>query len=403
MEKYRKAGVASLWLYFIISSLTTLHEYPSIVTGQGWYLGTKILLQSTLLWLCFWYKQKPYGVMPNLLVGIHVMVSNIHGLFFSPWYVFSFVEMIIAYSFLFPLPRKHFNILLILGTLGFLGTSVFLHEQVFTWLYASTPIDLVTTMVAAAAVAWLSHHFFTADRTMREELVRRFAIVGVQTASVVHDLKSMLSAPRLYTDMLKQRISSQDQELCHLIGELEKQLLGINQAVTSLNQMVALQDQQKEAFAVREISAEVAETVGLESRRIQFEIQGDLQTLGEKALMKSIIFNIMMNSIHAFRENKITNPMIRILCDEGGFALIDNAGGYPSKVLDAISGSSFDGMGMGLFLVCNGVQSLGGKVSFANIADGAQVRISLPPIDKGGRGRKLWSLTRASQHDSESL
>ncbi len=390
MEKYKKASIVGLCLYFVISTLITFQEYPAVLEGRELYLGTKIILQIWLLGICIWYPMNPYGLGPNIMVGIHVIVSNIHGQFFSPWYVFSYVEMILAYSFLFPVPRKPFNILLVVGTAAFLVISIYRYDEVHRWMYESQPMDLVTTTVSAAIVAWVCHNFFTADRTYREELVRKFGIIGVQAATIVHDIKSMLSAPRLYTDLLKQKIPQSDPELSSLVDSLEKQLMNINRAVTGLNQVVALQDQKKEEFSIRDVVIEVGETLSLQSRNIELQTRDDLRMITEKALVKSILFNIMMNSIHAFRRNKISHPLIRVVCDGDAFVISDNAGGFPEEILRSIADyrfDAFDGTGMGLFLVWNGVQTLGGRVYFANGIDGAQIRISVP-LRTQAQGRK---------------
>jgi signal transduction histidine kinase len=382
LGKYKKASIVALWLYFVISTFVTFHEYPSVLEGRELYLGSKVVLQIWLLGICIWYPMNPYGLWPNVAVGIHVVVANMHGQYFSPWYAFSYVEMILAYSFLFPVPRRAFNILLVLGTSAFLMVSVYRYEDVFKWMYESQPLDLITTIVSAAVVAWMCHNFFTADRTYRQELVRKFGIIGVQAATIVHDIKSMLAAPRLYTDLLKQKIPQDDPELGLLVDGLEKQLLNINRAVTGLNQVVALQDQKKEEFSIRDIVGEVGETLSLQSRNIELQTRGDLRMISEKALVKSILFNIMMNAIHAFRRNKIANPVIRVFCDEDAFVISDNAGGFPEEILKSIANyrfDSFDGTGMGLFLVWNGVQTLGGRVYFSNGIDGAQIKISVPP------------------------
>jgi len=378
LDKFKKASIIALWLYFIISTLITFHEYPSIKEGQDLYLGTKVLLQIWLLGICIWYPKNSFGKWPNLMVGIHVVVSNIHGQYFSPWYVFSYVQMILAYSFLFPLSRWLFNILLALGTTAFLAVSIYRYEAVYDWVYESRPADLVTMTVSAAVVAWISHNFFTADRTYREDLVRKFGLIGVQTATIVHDIKSMLAAPRLYTDLLKQKIPADDLEIKTLVENLEKQLFNINRAVTALNQVVALQDQKIEKVSISHIVFEVSEALGLQSRNIELQIHGDMQLMTEKALVKSILFNLMINSIHAFRRNKIHQPSIRVHCEADGMVVSDNAGGFPEEILESIASyrfDAFDGTGMGLFLVWNGVKTLGGRVEFANGNDGAQIRL----------------------------
>lgn len=380
MERYKKASVIALWVYFLISTVITVYEYQAINVGKDLYLFLKIILQIWLLGLCIWIKKDPYGVAPNLWVGIHIILSNIHGQYFSPWYLFSFAEMIIAYSFLFPLPRRYFNVLLLFGSVSFLGVSLYRYEAVSQWVYQARPEDLWTMVISAAAIAWLSHHFFTADRTYREELVRKFGIVGVQTAGVVHDLKSMLAAPRMYVDVLKKKMSDENKEVWEIVEALESQILNINRAVTGLNQVVALQDQEKEHFEIRKILLEVAEALNLSSRQVKLDMSGDIKIYSEKALFKSILFNILMNSLQAFRKNKVIDPVIQVFCEKDALTISDNAGGFPPEILESIEKSkfrSFDGTGIGLFLVWNGVQSCGGDVSFSNGPRGAQVRIHL--------------------------
>ena len=79
MEKYKKASIVGLWLYFVISTLVTFQEYPAVLEGREFYLGTKVILQIWLLGICIWYPMNPYGLWPNIMVGIHIIVSNIHG------------------------------------------------------------------------------------------------------------------------------------------------------------------------------------------------------------------------------------------------------------------------------------------------------------------------------------
>jgi signal transduction histidine kinase len=372
-----------MWVYFIVSTAMTFFEYPNIQAHRDWYLLSKILLQLWLLGLCWWIHRDPLGVKANLWVGIHVIVSNIHGQYFSPWYVFSFVEMIIAYAFLFPLPKKHFNLLLTAGTALYLAAALYRYDDVMTWFYRSQPSDLVAVILTASLVAMLAHGFFTSDRNQREELIRKFGLIGLQTANVVHDVKSLLSTPSLNLSLLQRHLenSKEHQNLLPLVAEIDRQLININQAMTGLNEVVSLQDRHHENFHLRAAIYEVSQTLSLALRQVHLEVDGDLEIHSEKALVKSVLFNLLMNSVQNFRRRKVIQPKIFVKCGPDWVSIEDNGGGFSDEVLKSLTTNSFDafdGTGMGLFLVWSGIQNIGGKVTFSNSVLGARVHLHLP-------------------------
>jgi signal transduction histidine kinase len=390
LEKYKKASFYCLIAFLVISVPGCFAELSSIQTHREFYMGGKIFLHLWLVWLCFLIRKDAFKISNNLQVGSMMMLYTIHGQFFSPWYMFVYHELIIAFSFLFPLPKKIFNVFVVVASAAYLSVMIWKFDNIYIWLNADSVVEWMIAGFAITVVAILSHSFFTTDRNHREALIRKFGLVGLQTASVVHDVKSMLASPRMNIDLIKKKLSTttgfSNDGVQTLLATVESQLAGISVAMNGLNQVVALQQEEKQHLQLRLLIQNVSFTLNLSSRNIDLQISGDLEVFSEKPLIKSILFNILMNSVQAFRKNRQTSPKIFIRClPEGGsysqVEISDNAGGYPPEILKSLKmdeSNRVNGSGMGLFLIATGMQSIQGHAVFSNTDEGAMVRLSFP-------------------------
>jgi signal transduction histidine kinase len=387
MDKYHKASVYCVFIFLILSVATTLLEFPFIGFQRELYLGGKIILHLWLLRVCFLVKKDSYRVSTNLQVGAIMMAFCIHGQYFSPWYMFAFNQLILAYSFLFALPKKVFNSFAVISAAIYLSMVWWRFENIQQWLNNDSQMDWMIVGVAVTVIAMKSHSFFTSDRTQRDALIRRFGLVGLQTASIVHDVKSMLATPRLNIEILRGKLAeTSDSEVHELLQSVDTQLASIASAMTGLNQVVALQQQEREKLEVGTVVTEVADTLNFSARNIQLNIECNDEIHTEKAQLKSLIFNILMNTIQAFRNRRVQEPKIKVECKKSSddfldVIISDNAGGYSPEILKSISKEQrqrTSESGMGLFLIASGMQAVGGRVDFSNSENGAQVRLSFP-------------------------
>jgi signal transduction histidine kinase len=382
LDKYQKASFYSLIWFFIISVLVTAIEYPMITVRPDFYLFGKILFHLWQIRLCFQFRKNAYSISNNLQAGTLMMLYCIHGQYFSPWYLFGYHQLIIAFSFLFPLPKKIFNVFAAIAMIAFLSMMWWRFQNVYSWINESSRVDWLLACIAITLVAVLSHSFFTTDRNHRETLVRKFGLVGLQTATVVHDVKGLLASPRMNLDLLKKQLQdTKVPEVQHLISTTEAQLRNMSEAIQGLTQIVALQQQELEPVNLLELVHEVAQTLNLSGRKVQLSVDGEGNIVTEKALLKSMVFNVLMNSVQAFRKSQISDPSIEVRCGKDILAIADNAGGYSQMILKTLQTDESERTntsGMGLFLISTGMQSIGGRAVFENKGRGAKVTMHFP-------------------------
>lgn len=360
-------------------------EFPFIHSHQEIYLGGKIALLTWLAVLLFYTRNLPNKMIINLQIGIVMVLYCIHGQFYSPRYMFVYHELIIAFAFFFPLPKQVFNSFALIGGALYLAMMWWRYETVQSWLDQNSRIMWLMSGITITVFAILLHYFFTAERHQKEEVIRKFGLVGVQTATVIHDVKSMISTPYLNVGMLKVMLEkNNDKEVNDLIQDIENQLERISSTMIGLNQVVGLKKQEKENLDILSVINEVASTLSLKTRGIQLDLECEAEIFAEKALVKSIVFNILMNSIQSFRSRQIKNPQVKIYCLHPSLQTLqvvfsDNAGGFRPELLKILSGEETEkehSSGMGLFLISTGMRSLGGKAEFTNTDKGAQITLT---------------------------
>jgi nitrogen fixation/metabolism regulation signal transduction histidine kinase len=93
--------------------------------------------------------------------------------------------------------------------------------------------------------------------------------------------------------------------------------------------------------------------------------------------------NILMNSVEAFKEQKLRDRKIEIRISESTITFCDNAGGFEQPVLKNISQGKFvstraGGSGLGLLFVFDGMKKIGGKGRALNADGGACVELQFP-------------------------
>jgi signal transduction histidine kinase len=384
MERYRKAAMWGLICFFVQGTLIMLSEIPLIPESQRTlFIATKFLLLVWALPMAYWLNRDISSQTANSLVGIFLMLYCMHGQMFRPLYYFGFAQLAMAYSFLFPVSKARFRIIVGLGAIGYL---VIFYRNWDVYVAASqhpTPSDIVFCVTTVLIISFLANTFFASERTFREESLKRFGLIGIQSARVLHDLKGLVAAPTLYVQMLKEKMPvDANPEAMEVLNYLARDLDGFKQAITGLNQLSSVRGEETSTFELSEV---------IEGLRILFRNQlatisieySNLTLRTEQALLSSIFMNIILNSIDAFKQSAVPNPKILISCDGSCVVVKDNAGGFSNEVLAAVSKGKMittreKGSGIGLILVFDGMKKIGGWAKIYNDGAGACVKLEFP-------------------------
>lgn len=358
-------------------------ELPTIHENRHLYVIGRLFLFLWGLATVWGLKKNPYSIAINSSIGAQLVFYCSVGQYFNPYYIFAFHQVVIGYAFLFPVPRKVFYSVLLGGTIIFLGVLLLRFEQTMIWFSGPTALrHFVMAVLAVDLVAWLAYVFFTADRTVREDLLRKFGVIGLQTATVVHDVKGILSTPRMYVDILKEKLAHHhDPEVHRILQDMESQLVSATKMVSELNKISALHATKLELLSVKEVLCEVLDALSLKFRSIRVDISGDCEIEAQRAYLKTIFYNILINAYENFRHLPHSDPCITISIRKNLIAFEDNGGGFSQEVLASLKKSEFqssDGSGMGTFVIWDSMKQMNGSAEFANNDHGAVVTLKFP-------------------------
>ncbi|MFL5812491.1 MAG: ATP-binding protein [Bdellovibrionia bacterium] len=385
MERYRKAAVWCMIGYFVNSSLIMLSEIPMVPESQRTlFIVTKFLLIVWTIPMAFWLYRDVFSQTANTIVGVLFMIYVIHGQYFRPLYYFAFAQLLMLYSFLFPISKTRFRIIAGFGGLGYLAVFFYRWDAYVEALRHPSASDMVFCVTAMWIIGYIANTFFASERSFREEAMKRFGHIGIQTARVVHDLKGLVAAPKLYVQMLQSKFNSvEDAEAVEVLNALSRDLEGFSRVLFELNQLSGFKSQEVAQVSVSEVVDSLRVLLKNQLSGVQLDSSVQMTIEADKTLFSSMLMNLILNSIDAFRASKVSEPKISIIEEDHRIRVIDNGGGFDQQVLKSISQGQFlstrpKGSALGLFFVFDGMKKMGGSVKTYNIADGACVELIFP-------------------------
>jgi signal transduction histidine kinase len=385
MERYRRAAVFSLLIFCFFTFIVLLSELPLIPEPERpLYACVKLIFVIACLPLAYFINKNPTSQFLNALVAINWMSYSIQGQIYRPLYIFSFCQVTVMLSFIFPLSKALFRWILSIALLIFMSVLFYHWQQFVEASQHPEKSDIMLVIFAFSIIAWVSNSFFTSDRLYREETVLKFAKIGTQTSRIVHDLKGLTSSPLLYLQVLESKLPpSISKEVGEAMELLSRDLEGFRRTLFELNQLTASRAEEKILFPFSDVLSSLQVILKKQLGGVIFDVSGDLALETDKNLLTSIALNILMNSIDAFKQRNIRDGKIRVRIDENKISFSDNAGGFHKSVLKAISQGRVlstrpDGSGLGLVFVFDGMKRIGGKAKVFNLEDGACVELQFP-------------------------
>lgn len=385
MERYQKAAVWTLIVYFVWCSFVMLTEV-SLIPEQDkiLYLITKSLCILPALPLAYWLKRDGSSQTAHTLVGVAFMSYAVQGQCFRPLYYLSFFQLAMAYSFLFTVSKARFAAVVGAGIAAFAIVLRIRWESFVVQNHNPVYSDLFLGILSVGVVAFLSNIFVSSERSFREDALKKFGHIGAQTARVVHDLKGLIAAPKIYVQMLQSKMSSsEDAEALEALELLSRDLEGFKMVLYELNQLSGTGSTQEASLSLEEVIASVRVLLKKQLSGVTVESSAQVSIVADRTSLGSMLMNLFLNSVDAFKADNTPNPKIRIEVIDNRVLFQDNGGGFQKRILDSIAKGNFTstrakGSGLGLFFVFDGMKKLGGKVKVYNTEEGACVEFIFP-------------------------
>ncbi|GFO58658.1 hypothetical protein GMST_09830 [Geomonas silvestris] len=221
----------------------------------------------------------------------------------------------------------------------------------------------------------------------------RLAAMGEMINNIAHQWRQPLNALGLLVQAVPFFAGAEGEAPAELQHNSEKSMALIRHMSQTIEDFRNFFRPNKEKVSFdlhREIGKTLALMEGsLQGKAVAIEVldEGAPEVLGYPNEFCQAMLNILMNARDALAERQVAEPRIVIrLAGEAGRALVtvtDNAGGIPEAVLDKVFTPYFttkgeSGTGVGLFMSKTIIEkNMGGSLSVANTADGAQFRIVL--------------------------
>jgi signal transduction histidine kinase len=365
----------------------TLSELPLLTELERLHLGEARVV-SILIAFCFafWSWRNYASIWLNLFVGIYLMYYTLLGQWYRPLYIGSLMQLSILYAFVFSPPKWIFRSVMVVWLVAYLFVLNLrwarFQEQIQHLQYS----DFLFMCLGVWIVAFICHSYFTTDRIFREKALSRFSRIGFQSARLIHDLKGLTAAPKLYSELLKNDLNptsslrSQD-----VLNALSLDLENINRVIVEMNQLSSFKNEAVFTdFHFSEIVQAVQTLLGNRLKGIEIHNSVQLRIKADKGIFTSLVLNLVLNSLESFKIEQTSHPTITFRAEKHKISISDNGGGFSTEVLKGLADRNFVtekhfGSGLGLWMVLDGMESIGGRAQFSNNDDkGACVLLTFP-------------------------
>lgn len=384
-NKLGRAPFFTICFFVAVGVFATWQEYYTPITREDFKIlaALRIPLLVGATAIAYVLRKNPFSIWANSLIcGIFLLYTCL-GHYFQPIYYACFIQTLFAFSFLFFTSRRLHFVLTTFKSAAFAGFYLYTYDLVKYRQGAETKADFLTTVFIAYGLALIIHHFFTAERGMREMANGRFALLGRHASNIVHDIKGSISIPHLYLQEARKSLDNKDYvQAKEYLATMEKSLARTEKTIFDLNQLSRLAEGDNQPFQVSEGLNDVLGILAKRLHDVEVKVDGDFKLPGDRGVACSVFLNLILNSIENFKRTGTQQPQItiRMNADLQTVTFIDNGGGFPKEVLDALKGqqtatSTTSTSGLGLYLVRENLRTLNGKVSFQNVGKGAKVEI----------------------------
>ena len=227
----------------------------------------------------------------------------------------------------------------------------------------------------------------------------RQAALGEILDHIAHQWKHPLATISLTAYLLKTDNALNKNAVGEATNSIVEQVKALAQMLNDYRDFYR-PDKERSVFQVKEgidkALSFIRPVLSMESIELEVDINPALHALGYPKEFAQVILNLASNARDAFKERNVKRPRVVFKGfperNKAVVTITDNAGGISETVLGSIFEMNFTtkeligGTGIGLYMSRNIIErDMGGDLTAANVADGAQFCIRLPIAASAGR------------------
>ena len=280
-------------------------------------------------------------------------------------------------------------------------------DEPFTDVAGLLSLDPLPASGGASYLTWLSALVVVTSTLGLLALYRMVAVaVGYAerqqnfVSAVTHELKTPLTAIRLYGEMLRDGLVPDESKRRQYYGVITAESERLTRLVNNVLELAKLQRKKQGvtliAGPIEPVLREVVDTLEPHARNEGFEIRVNVppdlpDARFDRDALQQVLFNLIDNAIKYAKEGAKRLILVEAKQQDGGVsvAVVDHGPGVSERHLGRVFEPFFrgepeltrttKGTGIGLALVRGLVGSMGGEVTVENLAGGGfKVRVTLP-------------------------
>lgn len=386
-EKLGRVPFAFLIYYIAAAVLISWQEYYTPIAFNDFkvLIAIRFALILGIIPVAFVLRKNPFSPWANTLVVLNFLIYTCAGHYYRPLYFACYIQTLYGFSFLFFTSRRLYFVLSTMKALGYSAFYLLTYDLVKYRQGDETKADVVSSILIAYGLGFIIHHFFTAERGMKEAANDRFALLGRYAGNIVHDIKGSISIPHLYLAEARRSLENKNYaEVQEFLEKMDSSLSRTEKTIFDLNQLSRLTEGGERSFQVSEGLADVLDMLTKRLHDVEVKVSGDFEVKGNRGIICSIFLNLILNSLDSFKRSQTIHPSIEIEINPKSrtISFVDNGGGFSKEALSSLKGShptptATSNSGLGLYLVRENLRTLKGRVSFQNISQGAMVQVKL--------------------------
>ncbi|QDQ82396.1 ATP-binding protein [Paraburkholderia megapolitana] len=256
--------------------------------------------------------------------------------------------------------------------------NLFDYYRAGMWVNFMVSVGLIAWFVARMSRALRQREAALGDAQQRLLRDERAVALGVQAATVAHEIGTPLSTIAMLTEELRDAARTDDGLAPYAtdLDLLEQQLTLCTSALARLRSRAATSELPGSRQTVAEWLDSFAEQWRLRHPHVKFQLLGTLPddaTLGDIVAVGQILTILLDNAARASRDSVTLAAVTTVRGDFVEFEVCDKGPGIPSSLRGSLGAIPVDstqgGHGVGLYLAFSAAVRLGGSIELTDVRD----------------------------------